>query len=97
MKILPSIYKILGVETHPSSRERNIQRGGESEDFRSDIAVLSEEGKLVAKAMGKLKEIPDIRSGKVDDLARRIEQGEYNVPLSQVAEELLKALLLDEI
>jgi negative regulator of flagellin synthesis FlgM len=93
MKVLPSIYKILGIEPQSGSEERNVRRSSETEIHQPDIADLSEEGKLVAKAMHKLKEMPDIRAEKVEELARRIEQGEYNVPLPRVAEEMLRRLL----
>jgi len=43
--------------------------------------------------MKALKEIPDIRKDKVEELARKIESGTYKVSEEDIADKILKSIL----
>lgn len=55
----------------------------------SDKLEISETGHAIQVAKKAIKNEPDIRQAKVDDIKNRIETGTYNVTMQEVADKLL--------
>ena len=58
-------------------------------DAPKDDVKISATGKDFSIAMNALKDVPDVREDKVNDIRSRIENGTYNVSGKDVAEKLL--------
>ncbi len=59
---------------------------------KKDEVSISREAmdyQLVSKAVKTIKELPDVREDKVEDLKTRIETGSYNVEGREIAERLV--------
>jgi len=57
------------------------------------VVSISNQAKDFQTAMKALKEIPDIRKDKVEELARKIESGTYKVSEEDIADKILKSIL----
>jgi len=60
---------------------------------KKDVVSISNQAKDFQTAMKALKEIPDIRKDKVEELARKIESGTYKVSEEDIADKILKSIL----
>ena len=60
-----------------------------------DRATLSNFGQEIQRFTEMVKKIPDIREEKVSAIERRIQSGEYHVPVSDVAEAIFRLTELD--
>ena len=58
---------------------------------------LSTRAKDIQRVKNIINTVPDIRTEKVNQLKRSIEDGTYNVKGEKVAEKMIKESLLDEI
>lgn len=59
---------------------------------KKDNAVLSDEARLLSKARAALESTPDVNEAKVDELKAKIENGEYTVPVENLAEKMFTKL-----
>lgn len=70
----------------------HIQRSQDNQRAESlhgkDRASFSEEARLLAKTRGKLDASPDVRYEIVDQLKTKIESGNYEIPLDELAKRL---------
>jgi len=57
---------------------------------RQDALTLSEEAQVLAEAMKRAQDAPDVRGEKVTALKQQIDQGTYQADSRQVAESLLR-------
>ena len=55
----------------------------------TDRAEFSENARLFAAALQTAKEMPEVRTDRVDALKQKINEGSYNVSAEQIAEKLL--------
>ncbi len=60
-----------------------------------DKATLSEKALLLANARGKLDEVDEVRSDKVDELRQKILSGNYQVPHEQIIRKLLSQVRME--
>lgn len=56
----------------------------------SDKLEISGRGSEVGKLVGKLKELPDAHTEKVNNLREQINAGTYNPPSEKIADAILK-------
>ena len=77
MKISGNVASVTGVYTNDKriSRVENTNKIS----MGTDDVKISSKGKDFAIAMNALKDVPDVRTDKLNDLAARIESGEYKV------------------
>jgi negative regulator of flagellin synthesis FlgM len=64
---------------------------------KSDTVVISETAKRIRAAQSQLDAIPDVRSEKVAEIRRRIEDGTYEIKPDQIAEKMIRESLLNDL
>ena len=78
-----------GVESRSRLSERDqLKRAVEGKDQAS----LSEAARLLAKARSALVEQPELRDELIQSLQEKIQAGEYDVPVDELAAKLLEQL-----
>jgi len=70
---------------------------GSSQAVKEDKVVLSPKAKEVQEATKLIKELPDIREGKVAKLKEQVDQGTYRIDGKKIAFKMLKESILDEL
>jgi len=60
---------------------------------KKDIVSISSDAKDYQTVMKALKDIPDIRKEKVEELLKKYESGNYNVSGSEVADKIIKSII----
>ncbi|AUS95082.1 flagellar biosynthesis protein FlgM [Clostridium thermosuccinogenes] len=84
---IPKVTEIYGkqksvgkvVKTHPAVS-------------KEDVVAISNNAKDFQTAMKYIKEIPDIRQDKVNELIERYESGNYNVKGREIAERIVRSV-----
>ena len=56
---------------------------------RPDELILSPAAKGIQQAVAQIKDLPDVRQDKVDEIAQQIAQGSYNVAASDISDAIL--------
>ena len=87
MRITGNVGSITGVYTNDKriSRVENTNKISPA----SDDVKISSVGKDFAIAMNALKDVPDIRMDRVNELSAKIASGEYNVSGEDIASRIL--------
>ncbi len=87
MRIPGDLSKITGVYGAQKNAGR-IEKTG-SVASRKDMLSISNEAKDFQTVYRALKDVPDIRQSKVDELMGRFENGSYNVTGRDVADKVI--------
>ncbi|MDR1740361.1 MAG: flagellar biosynthesis anti-sigma factor FlgM [Synergistaceae bacterium] len=87
-----SLYGASGVS---GSRASTYSNAPAETGEKSDEAEFSPFAVELARAMGTLKDVPDVREDAVEEIKGLVEVGEYNPPLEQVAYSLYLAGVLN--
>ncbi|HHY63740.1 MAG TPA: flagellar biosynthesis anti-sigma factor FlgM [Clostridiaceae bacterium] len=90
MKIWGEIPKVSGVYGNTGKISKPYRVGETS--AKKDEFSISGTAKDFTNVMKALKQIPDVRQDKVDELRQKIERGQYSVKASDVAEKIVEAL-----
>jgi len=87
MRITGNVGSVTGVYTNDKriSRVENVNTISPAKD---DVKISSV-GKDFTIAMNALREVPDIRMDRVNELSAKIESGEYNVSGEDIACKIL--------
>jgi len=87
MRITGNVGNVTGVYTNDKriSRLENVNKISPAKD---DVKISSV-GKDFTIAMNALREVPDIRMDRVNELSAKIESGEYNVSGEDIASKIL--------
>jgi len=87
MRITGNVGNVTGVYTNDKriSRIENTNKISPA----SDDVKISNVGKDFTIAMNALKDVPDIRTDRVNELSAKIESGEYNVSGNDIASKIL--------
>jgi len=87
MRITGNVGNVTGVYTNDKriSRVENVNTISPAKD---DVKISSV-GKDFTIAMNALREVPDIRMDRVNELSAKIESGEYNVSGDDIASKIL--------
>jgi len=88
MRIPGDVPKITGIYG-PQKNTNRVGRTG-SVASRKDVLSISSEAKDFQTVLRALREVPDIRQEKVDDILGRIETGRYDVKGRDVAEKVIR-------
>jgi negative regulator of flagellin synthesis FlgM len=62
---------------------------------QSDAVILSKQAISFQQVQKTLKEIPDVREAKVNEVREQIRSGSYNVSGTEIAEQILARTLVD--
>jgi negative regulator of flagellin synthesis FlgM len=90
MRIPGDLSKVAGIY----GTQKNTGRVGKTEATASkkDVLSISNEAKDFQTVYKALKDVPDIRPGKVAELSGRLETGGYNVTGRDVADKVVNAV-----
>ena len=92
MRIGDGLPQVTGIYTNDKrvSRVENLNNIGSIKDN----VKISEVGKDYAVAQKALKDIPDVRQNKIDDVLAKMEKGEYeNVKSKDIASKIIGGIL----
>lgn len=84
--------KIMGV--YNSTMKNKVRNNKTS--VKKDELKFSEKAKDFQIAMEKLKEIPDIRTDKVERLKKQVKAGTYNIEGRKIAEKIFESIEFDK-
>ena len=82
MKITNNLPPVGPTDLTPAGRTTS---GRPVKSAGTDKATLSEGGQLLAKAMNTLKETPDVRQERVEELHSQIISGQYQINYDELA------------
>jgi negative regulator of flagellin synthesis FlgM len=84
------------VQVKPKTEELS-EKDPRQQAIKSDTVVISETAKRIQAAQSQLETIPDVRSEKVAEIKRRIEDGTYEIKPDQIAEKMIRESLLNDL
>lgn len=87
MRITGNVGSVTGVYTN----DKRISRVDNTNKISpaSDDVKISNVGKDFTIAMNALKDVPDVRMDRVNDISARIASGEYNISGDDIAAKIL--------
>lgn len=100
MKIIPQEISPGGVQARKASKATtdsktaNTQSGEKASTGTGDSVDISSSGNQLKSLGAQLKEVPDIRTDRVQGLKAEIESGHYNPPADVIAQSLIDAVRL---
>jgi negative regulator of flagellin synthesis FlgM len=89
MKIWGNIPKVSGVYGNTSKVDRYAKVGETSS--KKDELSISGTAKDFSVAMKAMRQIPDVRQEKINEIIQKMERGDYSVKASEVAEKIITA------
>ena len=94
--MIEKIMAQYGVDVITKMNAKKAYGGGEVRGA-SDEASFSLFAVELARVTGELKGVPEVRQDLIDDLKKKVEEGEYRPPLEKIAHNLfLIGILNDE-
>jgi len=84
------------VQVKPKTEELS-EKDPRQQAIKSDTVVISETAKRIQAAQSLLETTPDVRSEKVAEIKRRIEDGTYEIKPDQIAEKMISESLLNDL
>ncbi|MBX7147965.1 flagellar biosynthesis anti-sigma factor FlgM [bacterium] len=99
MKIIPQEISPAGVQARKTSKAQgsktaNSQSGEKASAGEGDSVDISSTGSQLKSLGAQLKQVPDIRTERVQSLKAEVESGQYNPPADQVAQALIDTVRL---
>lgn len=91
------VQNILKAYGDQSKVAKNTKSEKTSPVQKRDEVILSTEAKEFGQILQALKKLPDVREDKVNELAKKIESGNYTVESKDIAEKLVMRTLADRI
>ena len=88
MKIPGDISKISGIYDQHKSVGRVTKTG--SVEAKKDVLSISSQAKDFQTAYKALKDVPDIRQPKVNELSERYDSGSYDIDGKDVIDKVIK-------
>lgn len=84
----PNIQNVLKTYGKNVKKNEEVEKPG----FKSDKVEISSEARDYQVAMQALKDVPEVRSEKVNAIKEQISSGQYKPNAEQIAEQILKGL-----
>ncbi len=90
MRISGDIPKITGVY----DKQKNIGRIDKTSSVngKKDVVSISSQAKDFQTVKKALKDIPDVRQDKINEIAGRYESGQYNIEGKDIADNILRTV-----
>lgn len=91
MKIWGEIPKVLGI----SGGNKNVGKVDKTASVASkkDVVSISNQAKDFQTIMKALKDVPDMRMDKVNELAGKYQSGNYDVSGNDIADKIVKSVI----
>ena len=89
MKIWGNIPKVSGIYGNTSKIDRPNKVGEAS--AKKDELSISGTAKDFSVAMKAVRQVPDVRQEKINEIIQKMEHGDYSVKASEVAEKIVAA------
>lgn len=83
------------MQIYKKNRVSNDIKGISKKD-KKDKVQLSDKAKEFQVAMNALKEVPDIRKDKVEEIKKQIETGTYRVDSGKIVEKIFDSIKFDK-
>ena len=93
MKIDPSIKPVGPPKSEGVSQNNRIAQVKPAEN-KKDQAVFSDGAQILAKAMENLKDVPEVRESKLEEIQSQIVNNKYQIPYDELAQKLSRKLWL---
>lgn len=93
-KQVQNVLKAYGEQTKIAKNTKNEKSGPVQ---KRDEVILSSEAKEFGQILQTLKKMPEVREGKVSEIAQKVESGNYNVAGKDIAEKMIARSLADRI
>lgn len=90
MKIWGNIPKVSGVYGNTGKIDKQSKVGEVS--LKKDEFSISGTAKDFTSVMKALRQVPDIRQDKVDEITQKIERGQYSVKAADVAGKIVESI-----
>ncbi len=74
------------------NNQKRVTGGTKKTEIKKDELLLSNEAKDIQYAYKLVRQAPDIRKEKVQQLKNQIKTGTYNVNLEEVAEKIVSSI-----
>lgn len=87
MKITGNVGNVTGVYTN-EKRISHVENINKISPAKDDVKISSV-GRDFTVAMNALKNVPDVRMDRVNELSAKIEKGEYNISGEDIAAKIL--------
>lgn len=91
MKIWGEIPKILGIYDKQKNTGRVEKTSGVTS--KKDVVSISNQAKDFQTALKAVRELPDIRADKVNEISKKFESGSYNVSGGEVADRIVNSII----
>ena len=91
MKIWGQIPQILGV--YDKSKTASKVDKSSAVVSKKDAVSISNQGKDFQVALKAAKEVPDVRTNKVEEIKQKMQKDTYEVSGNEVADKVLKSIL----
>lgn len=90
MKIWGEIPKILGIY----DKQKNVKKVDKTASVVSkrDVVSISNSARDFQSIMKSLKEVPDVRQDKVNDLKGKYETGNYSISGKEISDKLINSV-----
>lgn len=75
----------------------NASESAEKKVAKTDTVNISEAAKEIQEVRQQLDEIPDVRTEKVQQLKKEIENGTYEINSEKIAEKMLRESLFNDV
>ena len=95
MRIWGDFPKVLGV----SNRQRRVGKVGgvKALNRKRDELSISDRAKDFQTLLKALQEVPDVRTGKVDEISKKLGVGKYNVSSGDVSEKIIQKIMENRV
>ena len=91
MKIWGDIPNISGIYSKQRA-VKSLQKASKKESVKDNVSI-SEKAKDFQSVMKALKEVPDIRENKVNELSEKYQNNNYNVKGKDIAEKIVDSVI----
>lgn len=90
---IQNILKAYGSQANNKINKKEVVKPSS----RQDSISISEESRLKQQALQAVKQAPDIRPDRVEELKERIAAGTYTVEAGEVAEKMIERAIVDKL
>lgn len=91
MKIWGEIPKVLGIYDKQKNLNKIDKTAGTAS--KKDIVSISSQAKDYQTVMKALRDVPDVRQDKVNELVDKYQSGNYDVNGKDIADKIIKSVL----
>lgn len=91
------VQNLLKIYGQDNNRNRVGQSSAAQGTVKKDQLAISDESRIKQKAMQAIKQEPEIRTDRVDELRESISAGTYTLSEDEVAEKMIERAIVDRV